>query len=100
MRATWGKRERKIRKGFAAAVQRAGLSWHEDDPTQAGKQRRVTDMTPHALRRTALTWLKEDGFPIEMICKLADLSGPDNTRQVYLHSPLGGLSTRGGRDRT
>ena len=43
-------------------------------------------MTPHTLRHTALTWLEEEGIPIEMISKLAAHSGPDITRQVYLHA--------------
>jgi integrase len=43
-------------------------------------------VTPHTLRHTALTWLEEEGIPIEMISKLAAHSGPDITRQVYLHA--------------
>jgi integrase len=77
---------RKIRKGFQAAVRRAGLGCMEDDPTRPGKQRWVSDVTPHTLRHTALTWLEEEGIPIEMISKLAAHSGPEITRQVYLHS--------------
>jgi integrase len=61
---------RKIRKAFAAAVARAGLA----------------NVTPHTLRHTALTWLEEEGIPIEIISKLAAHSGPDITRQVYLHA--------------
>jgi integrase len=63
---------RKIRKAFQAAVERAGL---------AG-----LGITPHTLRHTALTWLEEDGIPVELISKLAAHSGPDITRQIYLHA--------------
>src|SRR5262249_36748621 len=73
------------------AVRRAGLGWMEDDPTRPGKQRWATDVTPHTLRHTSLTWLEEEGIPIEMISKLAAHSGTDITRQVYLHARPEGL---------
>ncbi len=62
---------KKVRKAFAAAVRRAGLD---------------ARVTPHTLRHTALTWLEEEGVPIELISKLAAHSGPDITRSIYLHS--------------
>ena len=66
-----GEPVKKVRKAFAAAVRRAGLD---------------VRVTPHTLRHTALTWLEEEGFAVEMISKLAAHSGPDITRKVYLHS--------------
>jgi integrase len=47
---------KKIRKGFEAAVNRAGLG---------------RDVTPHVLRHTVLTWLDEDDVPMERISRLA-----------------------------
>ena len=49
-------------------------------------QRWATDVTPHTLRHTSLTCLEEEGIPIELISKLAAHSGPEITRQVYLHA--------------
>jgi integrase len=66
-----GEPVKKIRKAFAAAVKRAGL---------AGR------VTPHTLRHTALTWLEEEGIPVEMISKLAAHSGTEITRKTYLHA--------------
>lgn len=58
----------KIRKGFTAAVVRAGLG---------------PDVTPHTLRHTVLTWLDEDGIPMERISKLAGHRDIDTTRKIY-----------------
>jgi hypothetical protein len=82
---------RKIRKGFANAVRRAGLGWYEDDPTRPGKRRWVTNVTPHTLRHTALTSLEEEGVPIEMISKLHPSGLPTLA--------AGALAARGGRNR-
>jgi integrase len=62
---------KKIRKAFAAAVKRADLDGR---------------VTPHTLRHTALTWLEEEGIPVETISKLAAHSGTEITRKTYLHS--------------
>ena len=59
---------KKIRKGFQAAVERAGL----------GK-----DVTPHVLRHTVLTWLDEAGIPMERISRLAGHRDINTTRTVY-----------------
>lgn len=66
-----GEPVKKVRKAFAAAVKRAGLDGR---------------VTPHTLRHTALTWLEEEGIPVEMISKLAAHSGTAITRKTYLHS--------------
>ena len=59
---------KKIRKGFTAAVVRAGL----------GK-----DITPHVLRHTVLTWLDEAGIPMERISRLAGHGDVSTTRRIY-----------------
>lgn len=79
---------KKIRKAFHAAVQRAGLGTHVPDPTRKGKTKFVTDVTPHTLRHTALTWLDEDGIPMERISKLAAHGSPDVTRKIYVKSSV------------
>lgn len=43
-----GRRIADVKKGFAAACERAGLD----------------DVTPHTLRHTCATWLAQSGFPI------------------------------------
>jgi integrase len=58
-----------IRKGFQGAVRRAGLS---------------RKATPHILRHTVLTWLEEDGVPIERISRLAGHRDVNTTRRIYL----------------
>jgi integrase len=74
---------KKIRKAFAAAVERAGLGTYEPDPTRPGKQRFVTDVTPHTLRHTAISWAEEEGMDMGLISRLAAHGGPDITRRVY-----------------
>ena len=63
-----GEPVKKIRKGFTAAVVRAGLG---------------PDVTPHTLRHTVLSWLDEDGIPMERISKLAGHRDINTTRQIY-----------------
>lgn len=58
---------KKIRKGFMEAVRRAGLK----------------DVTPHVLRHTVITWLDEDGVPMERISKLAGHRDLNTTRKIY-----------------
>lgn len=63
-----GQSVKKIRKGFEAAVKRAGLS---------------PGVTPHVLRHTALTWLDEGNIPIGRISRLAGHRSLDTTRTIY-----------------
>jgi integrase len=56
-----------IRKGFMAAVERAGLE----------------GVTPHVLRHTVLTWLDEAGIPMERISRLAGHKDLNTTRTIY-----------------
>jgi integrase len=60
-----GQRVLKIRKGFVAAVKRG------------------SDVTPHTLRHTVLTWLDEDGIPMERISRLAGHRDINTTRTIY-----------------
>jgi integrase len=62
-----GDRVLNIKKGFAAAVKRAGL----------------VDVTPHDLRHTAAVWMAEDGVSFEEIAQYLGHSSPRITYQVY-----------------
>lgn len=74
-----------IRKSFLGAVKRAGLAQEIADPTRPGKTRFVTDVTPHTLRHSVLSWLEEDGVDEKYISRLAAHSGPEITRKIYIH---------------
>jgi integrase len=56
-----------IKKGFAAAVARAGLE----------------DVTPHDLRHTAAVWMAEDGVSMDEIAQFLGHSSSRVTFQVY-----------------
>jgi len=58
---------KKIRKGFMEAVKRAKL----------------VGVTPHVLRHTVISWLDEDGIPMERISKLAGHRDLNTTRKIY-----------------
>lgn len=62
-----GEPVKKIRKGFMEAVRRAGLK----------------DVTPHVLRHTVISWLDEDGIPMERISRLAGHRDLNTTRKIY-----------------
>ena len=62
-----GERVLNIKKGFAAAVRRAGLE----------------DVTPHDLRHTAAVWMAEDGRPFEEIAQYLGHSSTKVTFAVY-----------------
>lgn len=56
-----------IKKGFAAAVERAGLK----------------DVTPHDLRHSAAVWMAESGVPIDEIAQFLGHTDPRITYRVY-----------------
>jgi integrase len=56
-----------IKKGFAAAVERAGLE----------------DVTPHDLRHSAAVWMAEDGVSMDEIAQFLGHSDPRITYRVY-----------------
>ena len=62
-----GERVLNIKKGFAAAVKRAGLD----------------DVTPHDLRHTAAVWMAEDGVSFEEIAQYLGHSSSKVTFSVY-----------------
>lgn len=62
-----GKRVGNIKKGFAAAVERAGLS----------------DVVPHDLRHTAAVWMAEAGHPLTEIAQVLGHSDVRVTYRVY-----------------
>lgn len=63
-----GKRVASVKKGFAGAVRRAGLS---------------DDVTPHVLRHTAAVWMAEDGVPMDVIAQYLGHSDSRTTYRVY-----------------
>jgi integrase len=62
-----GEPVKNIRKGFMAAVERAGLK----------------DVTPHSLRHVAASWLASSGIEMELIARHLGHRDPSVTRQVY-----------------
>lgn len=56
-----------IKKGFAAAVKRAGLE----------------DVTPHDLRHSAAVWMAEQGIPMDEIAQFLGHTDPRITFRVY-----------------
>lgn len=62
-----GEPVKKVRKAFMAAVKAAKLE----------------DVTPHVLRHTVISWLDEDGIPMERISKLAGHRDVNTTRKIY-----------------
>ncbi|ESZ60128.1 site-specific integrase [Mesorhizobium sp. C120A] len=67
-----------LRKAFASACEAAGLGWYDE----AGDFQ--TDVTPHALRHTAATWLMQNGEDLSLA---ADYLGMTEAvlRQTYYH---------------
>jgi len=57
-----------IRKGFMAAVARAGLGPH---------------VTPHLLRHTAASWMEEAGVPMSQISRFLGHQDEKTTRTIY-----------------
>lgn len=64
-----GHRVFSIKKGFAAACKRAG----------------ITDATPHILRHTAITWMAMSGVPMFDISRMAGHSDTRVTERRYAH---------------
>ncbi|WP_417585063.1 tyrosine-type recombinase/integrase [Pelagibacterium sp.] len=62
-----GDRVLNIKKGFAAAVKRAGL----------------VDVVPHDLRHSAAVWMAEQGIPMDHIAQFLGHSDPRITYRVY-----------------
>jgi integrase len=48
-----------VKNGFFNAVKRAGLAWQVPHPTKKGETTWKTDVTPHVIRHTVLTWLEQ-----------------------------------------
>ncbi len=62
-----GRRVKSIKRGFARAVERAGL----------------TDVSPHVLRHTAASWLAERGVPMPEIAAVLGHSDSRTTESIY-----------------
>lgn len=55
---------------------------------KAAERAKVPDVTPHALRHTAATWMAMDGVPIEEIARYLGHSDPKVTWRIYAkHTP-------------
>lgn len=78
-----GRRLVTVKTGFRNAVERAGLgAWEE----KAGKRRFVTDVTPHTIRHTVLTWLDEGKIEAKRAAQLAGHRDERTTKLVYTHA--------------
>lgn len=66
-----GRRLKTVKEGFAAAVKRAGLSEH---------------ITPHTIRHTISSWLKERGVNLESRAQLLGHADSRTTDTVYSHA--------------
>jgi integrase len=83
-----GRRLKSVREGFAMAVARAGLGILIPAPSKTNPKRfRVeTDITPHTVRHTVITWL-EGKVDDARRAQLVGHGDVDTTRKVYTHSP-------------
>lgn len=83
-----GERLVTVRSGFANAVKRAGLGRYVAAPTQKDPARQIwkTDVTPHVIRHTVLTWLDEAGFESKRRAQLAGHGDERTTDLVYTHA--------------
>lgn len=70
-----GEPVRKVRKGFMAAVCRAGLD----------------DVTPHTLRHTAASWSYNSTASAEFTARLLGHRDPNTSRQIYAHPDVDSL---------
>lgn len=58
-----------IKRGFSSACRAAGL----------------TDVTPHTLRHTAISWMVQNGVPFPKVARFAGHNSSRVTEQVYAH---------------
>lgn len=72
-----------IRKGFMAAVERAGLGEHIKDPENPERSIFVTHVTPHLLRHSAASWMEEAGVPMSQISRFLGHEDEKTTRKIY-----------------
>lgn len=72
-----------IRKGFMAAVERAGLGEYVKDDKNPERSIFVTHVTPHLLRHTAASWMEEAGVPMSQISRFLGHDDENTTRKIY-----------------
>lgn len=77
---------KKIRKGFTAAVERAGLGEYIDDPRRPGKKIFVSDVTPHTLRHTVASAASDAGVPMLKISRFLGHRDSKTTETIYSHT--------------
>lgn len=75
-----------VKNGFFNAVQRAGLAWQAPHPKDPERQIWKTDVTPHVIRHTVLTWLDQGGIETKRAAQLAGHKDERTTRLVYTHT--------------
>ena len=81
-----GRRLKTVRAGFAAAVKRAGLGKYVPNPKKPDETIFETDVTPHTIRHTVLTWLRAEGFDSRDGAQLAGHKDERTTKLVYEHA--------------
>lgn len=81
-----GRRLYTVREGFRAAVERAGIGEYVPHPTRPGEMVFETDVTPHTLRHTVSTWLKEKGVGLEYRAQLLGHADSRMTDIGYSHA--------------
>ena len=80
-----GSRLKDIKDGFAAAAQRAGLGEWITSP-RTGKQVFKPNVTPHTIRHSVSTWLREHGVRVEDRAQLLGHADTKTTELVYTHA--------------
>lgn len=88
-----GRRLKTVREGFRAAVERAGIGQYVPHPTKRDQRVFETDVTPHTLRHTVSTWLKEKGVGLEYRAQLLGHADSRMTDVGYSHAKPAYLST-------
>lgn len=81
-----GRRLVTVRTGFLAAVKRAGLGKYVPHPKKPDKMVFETDVTPHVIRHTVLTWLDQEGIATPRRSQLAGHKDEHTTKLVYTHT--------------
>lgn len=80
-----GKRLKSIREGFAAACERAEIGEWIISP-KTGQRRFKPSATPHTIRHSVSTWLRELGFKVEDRAQLLGHADTRTTELVYTHA--------------
>lgn len=80
-----GRRLGDIKNGFANAAMRAGLGRWIAHP-KTGEPTFKPDVTPHTIRHSVSTWLRENGVKVEDRAQLLGHADTKTTELVYTHA--------------